>query len=156
MAKTKKAKDKLPSFKDVVLKRMFWLNAKAQPLPGKAPPWSLGGRNIDWAVADYALSCIDDAPINESMAHLELPHKHATENLPKHLYYLRTYFLMADYVIRHEDEEPDCQWDEDDNDIDSSHPFLIMRSVEAAYRMGYIEGKKAVSAAKTSENDHGP
>jgi hypothetical protein len=144
MPKTKS--EKLPTFKDVVLKRLWWFDNDGKPLPGKPPLWSLGGRNIDVDAMDYAITCIDGESDLPEMAKIieEFPD---IEKLPKPLVYLRMFYLMMDYVARHEDEDPTCQWDEDDNDSDIAAPFRVMHVVEAAYRMGYVDGKRAVDQA---------
>lgn len=147
MTTTKKSKKKLPSFKSVVLQRWAWLDEKGQPLPGKPPLWSLGG-HFDWDAFDYAVACADGESESTELADTVAAFPILNGTLPKPLAYLRMFYLMMDYVARHEDDEPGCQFDEDDNDMDIESPFRIMHIVEAAYRMGYVDALKKSTTAK--------
>jgi hypothetical protein len=143
--------EKLPSFKDVVLKRLWWIDRDGQPLPGKPPLWSLGG-HFDVDAMDYAIACIDgESNVPEMAETVAAFPGRREEGLPTPLAYLRLVYLMMDYVAEHEEDEPDCQWDEDDDDMDAMSPFRIMHIVEAAYRMGYVDGQRAVE--KDSKGD---
>jgi hypothetical protein len=147
---TKTKKKKLPSFKDVILKRLWWWDDDGKPILDDPPIWSLGGKNIDIGAMDYAITCIDgESDFPEMAETVNLFPK--LSPLSKPLAYLRQFYLMMDWVFEHADEDPTCDFDSDDDDLDLSTQFRVMHIVEAAYRMGYVDASRKFKTAGADE-----
>lgn len=144
--------DKLPSFKDVVLRRLFWTDDNGETRTDDPPLWSFGGYPDDVDAVDYAFACADgETDVQEMEETVALFPK--LDSLPKPLMYLRLFYLMMDYVASHGDEDPECEWDEDDDDMDIAAPFRIMHIVEATYRMGYVDGIRSTKGKPDGEKE---
>lgn len=146
--------DKLPSFKSVVLQRLFWIDNDGKTRTADPPLWSFGGYPDpdDVDAVYYAFACADgatDVPEMEETVAL-FP---KLDLLPRPLMYLRLFYLMMDYVERHADDDPTCQWDEDDNDMDIESTFRTMHILEAAYRMGYVDGIRSTKGKPDGEEE---